>query len=960
MLQYEWTHVGTSSQAYRIYSGTPARKVLVILDRPEHTQGDFSKCIGPEALDTYKRVVNHAVETEGLEDFEITLAAIDRPSQDRPMSAQALFLMKNYSPDAVVFGSIRLAEVFLEDDWRKNFGRLQKKKLSSTLPNGKIFRQKRRVITTVPVSGWTDPDPPVKGDKGGGMVTLIGLVLADLHTAITGKNRYDISPEVDLSYTTVDTMAKFKKFYAKLISSEIVAIDTEGSNLTNLSNTLLSIQFTLNNNDGTGYSSYFLPMRHRETPWTPEEYDKIKKRLRKYFEFGKSKYHIYHNVKYDAKQTYSELGVRFYAHKVYDTIAGEFSLNENRKFLSGIGFNSKLDCGPYSLQTLEWRYGYVRKGLPIGKEDRSNMANQKLADIAKYGVADTVTILLIHRCQLREARRRGYKGYLRIVADQIRNMAIVMSRLEYNGSCVDAAYLQELMFPSSIVNKTISDAALKFKKSKSARKLNSRMLKESGYEQQGLFGKTEKEWVLNIGKPEHLRRLFIETLKLKPLSYGKSGEPSLGKEFKEAYKAVPEVGWFTDYNKMRKIKEAFVDDFHYRLLNDPDALVDGRIRSNYAYSSIVTGRSCSYDFNNQQVPSRGKLAKIVKRIFVAPKNKILIKSDFSAHEIRGFGNVTGDPKMMAAFKTAENAINFLRTCPPEKVQEALERMKQDGDIHIQNAYHFYGKWITKEDPLRQAIKTVVFGVAYGMSAIALSKNLKTTKEEAQALIDKLFETWEVAGSWMNELRMMAARLLYIVSPIGRVRHLEAYLHTSPKVHGAMDRRAVNSDIQGYSSDVGYTAMEKIWETYWHTCLSKGLDYGFLQVNSVHDSSTSETLIETAPVIMYLVEHGMTTFVMDHYREAYKVETPIPYGFDMEIGFNEAELVKWDEYRFDQLHKKGEELLKARDVPKRVAKCFHHNVDAIAEVRMTELKSDPYVCTLKGKTKWFEQNIRLAA
>lgn len=38
-----------------------------------------------------------------------------------------------------------------------------------------------------------------------------------------------------------------------------------------------------------------------------------------------------------------------------------------------------------------------------------------------------------------------------------------------------------------------------------------------------------------------------------------------------------------------------------------------------------------------------------------------------------------------------------------------KRLKKEGDIHLLNVFKFFGKWVEKSDPLRDAIKKVVFG-----------------------------------------------------------------------------------------------------------------------------------------------------------------------------------------------------------------------------------------------------------
>lgn len=251
---------------------------------------------------------------------------------------------------------------------------------------------------------------------------------------------------------------------------------------------------------------------------------------------------------------------------------------------------------------------------------------------------------------------------------------------------------------------------------------------------------------------------------------------------------------------------------------------------------------------------------------------------------------------------------------------------------------------------------------------AKKKDLKEAKDkirrspeqqvkDAQALIDKLFETWKQGGEWIHGQHRQGALKLKVVNPIGRVRHLPAYLHFNRRVHGAMDRRGPNSVIQGLASDIGFTAGYLAARFNWRNLRSQGLDIGFRQVNSVHDSSTVEVMAEYLPVASYIIEHAMTTLVMDYYEEVFGMKSPVPYGFDMEIGKSEDKLMKWTDQRLSSLLKIADEFGKSQSLPTKSLKALTHNIEAVYAVRMKELKEDPYKCTLDGKVKWFRKNLK---
>ena len=44
-----------------------------------------------------------------------------------------------------------------------------------------------------------------------------------------------------------------------------------------------------------------------------------------------------------------------------------------------------------------------------------------------------------------------------------------------------------------------------------------------------------------------------------------------------------------------------------------------------------------------------------------------------------------------------------------KQDDLAHRLKKEGDLHIMNVFRFFRKWVEKSDPLRDAVKSVVFG-----------------------------------------------------------------------------------------------------------------------------------------------------------------------------------------------------------------------------------------------------------
>jgi DNA polymerase I-like protein with 3'-5' exonuclease and polymerase domains len=257
----------------------------------------------------------------------------------------------------------------------------------------------------------------------------------------------------------------------------------------------------------------------------------------------------------------------------------------------------------------------------------------------------------------------------------------------------------------------------------------------------GLFAATMKGVSAFTLKPQHLRVLFIDILKLKPLGYTESGSPQIDKDFLAEYKErIPEAGLVAQISEASKLLNTYCKTWlNKHILGNIDSASDHFLRSAFSFSGVVTGRLSSWDPNQTNLPSRGKLAKVIKRMFVAPPpgsiavddvsekavvGCVLPRYDASAHEIRIWANTARDAKMAELFRMGYELRQQLIKTPTQEIRDDL---KKRGDLHIYGFHMMNGRWIDKASPERDAQKSVVFGAVYGKSARTLGKDLLTTK-----------------------------------------------------------------------------------------------------------------------------------------------------------------------------------------------------------------------------------------
>jgi len=763
-----------------------------------------------------------------------------------------------------------------------------------------------------------------KIDNQEDLASLLDFFVYHFDIAIEGKNRYTID-KTGWSTTLVKTREQFDYMMDCIRKAPVTSYDTETTGLSRTQETLLTVQIA------TGPKTAFvLPWQHKQSPWNQSDLDHIRKELKDYFEFGRSKLHVYQNAKYDITQFFTHLKIRHYSHNCYDLMAGEFALSENRKFLTTYGI-----FGPYTLEFIARNYGagdIFHEGK-LGKQDRTVLVDENLEDIAEYGAKDVLLPYQICQFQIREAKRRGDKNFLKVVSDQIWAMIYDFTVMEYNGSLVDKEYLLNLRDKNSELGKKFEDIEKRINDFDSVKKANDLLLEEAGYSSKpNMFG--VKKWLFDINREESQQKLYFDVLGLKPLEIKKNGKGALGKEFKEKYKDVPEVAILNEHDQLKKVKTTFLDAHFDRFATDKDLAFDSRLRSSYQFTGVVTGRASSQNPNLQQIPSRGPYTALVRRQFIAPSNCLLMHLDYSAHEVRNWGNVAQDPMVCNAFDigkqirkklryyfsmdldewnkfrqfqkdtkwvckdkdqqlTYDQKVELIKTIEDKKFKKMCELcldLENKGDVHKLNYEFFFGVpayLVNKQQ--RQSVKSVVFGVIYGKGAMTLAGDIHGTEQEAQHIMDMLFEKFKNGGNWIKNTQARGRSIYEVQSPLGRIRHLSAYRHPASNIQSSMDRKGPNSCIQGFASDIGFMAGKILQDLLWDWFWSRDIPFGFVYQNVVHDSTEDQCRIKDIPLAMYLAEHAYTTLVHRKLRDFYNFELKCGYEVEADVGGSLCEM-----------------------------------------------------------------------
>jgi DNA polymerase I-like protein with 3'-5' exonuclease and polymerase domains len=485
---------------------------------------------------------------------------------------------------------------------------------------------------------------------------------------------------------------------------------------------------------------------------------------------------------------------------------------------------------------------------------------------------------------------------------------------------------------------------------KELKQANAKLLDEGSGQKtnKGLFDTVLS--VFDFGKAEHQMLLFFGVLGLEPISHTKTGKPQVNVSFIKAYKRDNViVEKFGKLVKLKKLWSTYVKGWWNKIQDSPDSKLDWILRAAYGFFDVVTGRLNSMKPSLQQVPSRGPEAKYIKRSFRAPPGHVHVKFDYSAHEVRVWSMISFDLVLASVFKVGQELRRKLRrTVDPAKVAEIFAELKKKGDVHIQNVKRFFDMWVDKEHPLRDAIKSVVFGVIYQKSAKSLAKDIRTTaknnlddkkyalKNELKAnpaptkaraleikdallklkpdyvelagddkvklakdIMTKMFAEFKKGAAWLEWSKAHAEKNYYTYSPIGVRRNLFGVMTGINGIVAGLLRRAANSPVQGLASMIGVTGSRLVVVEMWDV-LTK---FGFMDENTevmpvdilkqVHDAQYSEVPYEIMLIFIHVMQWTVTYGVTKHYKDVYNFEFTVEPEIEVEIGATEDKHYKWN-------------------------------------------------------------------
>ncbi|MDR0977827.1 MAG: DNA polymerase I [Endomicrobium sp.] len=335
----------------------------------------------------------------------------------------------------------------------------------------------------------------------------------------------------------------------------------------------------------------------------------------------------------------------------------------------------------------------------------------------------------------------------------------------------------------------------------------------------------------NINSPKQLAHIMFEKLNLPVRKKTKTGYSTDETVLTE----LSSYGFPSDvlkFRELQKLKNTYIDP-----INDCCVYCGGRIHTVFNQAVTATGRLSSTDPNLQNIPVKSVCGREFRQAFIPEPGRIFISADYSQIDLRVLAHISKDNKLIDAFNTG---------C----------------DIHASTAREIFNINSTEVLPgnLRNAAKSINFGIVYGMSPFGLSKQLNISIADAKEYINNYFDRYSGVKTWMKLIVEQALDDGYVSTITGRIRYIPELRSSSAKVRNAGERIALNTPVQGSSADIIKIAMINIYKEL------KNKNYKSMMLVQVHDDLLFEVPCGEKDIII--------PFIKDKMENAVKLDVPL--------------------------------------------------------------------------------------
>jgi len=279
---------------------------------------------------------------------------------------------------------------------------------------------------------------------------------------------------------------------------------------------------------------------------------------------------------------------------------------------------------------------------------------------------------------------------------------------------------------------------------------------------------------------------------------------------------------------------------------------DGCAHSNFGIRTTGTSRWTAYDPTVQTVPFMSQVKRVYRSRF---EDGVIVAGDYSQMELREAARISGDSTMLGIFKSGM-------------------------DIHRATAARILGKSLEEVTAHeRRKAKTTNFGILYGATPFTISAQSGISLEEAEEFVDRWLKTFSKIRDYMKFCESYVKEHGCIYTSLGARRLLPDVYHANENIRKHAIRQAMNTPIQGQSSDWATFALQGIYRGIKERGLHSKL-WAF-----IHDSIEADVPVFELFDYTQLQHDEMTTNLVQRFPML-----TVPLKVDFEIGLNWGEMV----------------------------------------------------------------------
>ena len=465
-----------------------------------------------------------------------------------------------------------------EDTLRKIFEELEFRTLME-----RIFKKESSPASPIAGTLFNQENGPVQGN-------LFEEFTPD-HTNEEKKSNLESLNSLSYDYQLIDTEEKRNEIIKKLLTSEILALDTETTGTDPMDAELVGMSFSITENQ-----AFYVPV-----PAEREEAIKIVREFEPVFKNEKS-LKVGQNIKYDmlVLQNYG-IEVRG---KLFDTMVAHYvlqpELRHNIDYLAEIYLH-------YQTMHIEELIGPKGKG-------QKNMRDLSPQEVYLYACEDADVTLKLKNILEQELKKNDAE---KLFYEIEMPLVPVLVNIESNGVRLDTEALKQ-----------------------SSEHFTTRLqsIEKEIY--------TLAEGEFNIASPKQVGEILFDKLKIvEKAKKTKTGQYVTSEEVLESLRNKHDIiGKILEYRGLKKLLSTYIDALP-QLINPKT----GRIHTSFNQTVTATGRLSSSNPNLQNIPIRDEDGKEIRKAFIPDDGCSFFSADYSQIELRIMAHLSEDKNMIDAF-----------------------------------------------------------------------------------------------------------------------------------------------------------------------------------------------------------------------------------------------------------------------------------------------------------------------